>query len=58
LLARFSIGSTVVGRATEGYVRLSGGLIRKSAVAIVALVVLSVCGWLFWQPIAFEFLAR
>jgi HAE1 family hydrophobic/amphiphilic exporter-1 len=44
------------GRATEGYVRLSGGLIRKSAVAIVALVVLSVAAGFFGSRLPSSFL--
>src|SRR5712664_2458854 len=46
----------VFGRATEGYVRLSGGLIRKSAVAIVALVVLSVAAGFFGSRLPSSFL--
>src|SRR6266850_181157 len=44
------------GRATEGYVRLSGGLIRKSALAIVALVVLSVAAGFFGSRLPSSFL--
>src|ERR1700716_3871919 len=43
-------------RATEGYVRLCGGLIRKSAVAIVALAVLSVAAGFFGSRLPSSFL--
>src|SRR6267142_893222 len=57
LLARFfDWFNRVFGRATEGYVRLSGGLIRKSAVAIVALVVLSVAAGFFGSRLPSSFL--
>src|SRR5882724_11416785 len=44
------------GRATEGYVRLCGGLIRKSAVAIVALAVLSIAAAFFGSRLPSSFL--
>src|SRR5512133_3486789 len=37
----------IFGRATEGYVRLSGALIRKSAFALAALVILGLAGLFF-----------
>src|SRR6266404_839874 len=46
----------VFGRATDGYVHLSGGLIRKSAVAIVALAVLSVAAAFFGSRLPSSFL--
>ncbi|HMF76229.1 MAG TPA: efflux RND transporter permease subunit, partial [Bryobacteraceae bacterium] len=46
----------IFGRATEGYVRLSGALIRKSAFALVALVVLGVAGLLFASRVPSSFL--
>jgi HAE1 family hydrophobic/amphiphilic exporter-1 len=46
----------VFRRATEGYVRLSGGLIRKSAVAVVALAVLSVAAAFFGSRLPSSFL--
>jgi len=59
LLSRFfDWFNRVFGRATEGYVRLSGGLIRKSAVAIVALVVLSVAAGFFGSRLPSSFSAR
>ena len=57
MLARFfDWFNRVFGRATEEYVRLSGGLIRKSAVAIVALVVLSVAAGFFGSRLPSSFL--
>jgi hydrophobic/amphiphilic exporter-1 (mainly G- bacteria), HAE1 family len=46
----------IFGRATEGYVRLSGALIRKSAFALVALVVLGVAGLFFASRVPSSFL--
>jgi HAE1 family hydrophobic/amphiphilic exporter-1 len=46
----------VFERATDGYVRLSGGLIRKSAVAVVALAVLSVAAAFFGSRLPSSFL--
>src|ERR1700674_93127 len=43
-------------RATDGYVRLCSGLIRKSAVAIVTLAVLSVAAGLFGSRLPSSFL--
>src|SRR6202040_260870 len=43
------------GRATDGYVRLCGGLIRKSAVAMVLLAVLSVAAGFFCSRLPFSF---
>jgi len=57
LLSRFfDWFNRLFGRATDGYVRLSGGLIRKSAVAIVALVVLSVAAGFFGSRLPSSFL--
>jgi HAE1 family hydrophobic/amphiphilic exporter-1 len=46
----------VFGRVTDGYVRLCGGLIRKSAVAIVILAVLSVAAGFFGSRLPSSFL--
>src|SRR3981189_692698 len=46
----------IFGRATEGYVRLSGALIRKSAFALAALVVLGVAGLFFGSRVPSSFL--
>ncbi len=46
----------VFGRATEGYVSLCGGLIRKSAVAVVMLVVFSVAAGFFGSRVPSSFL--
>src|SRR5258708_7287247 len=46
----------VFGRATDGYVRLCGGLIRKSAVAMVLLAVLSVAAGFFGSRLPSSFL--
>src|SRR6202047_5344270 len=46
----------VFGRATDGYVRLCGGLIRKSAVALVLLVVLGVAAGYFGSRLPSSFL--
>src|SRR5258708_346322 len=46
----------VFGRATDGYVRLCGGLIRKSAVAMVLLAVLSVAAGFFGSRLPSTFL--
>src|SRR5712675_1364461 len=46
----------VFGRATDGYVRLCGGLIRKSAVAIVTLAALGVAAGLFGSRLPSSFL--
>jgi len=46
----------VFGRVTDGYVRLCGGLIRKSAVAIVILAVLGVAGGFFGSRLPSSFL--
>src|SRR6267142_657471 len=57
LLARFfDWFNRVFGRATEGYVRLSGGLIRKSAVAMVLLVLLSLAAGFFGSRLPSSFL--
>jgi HAE1 family hydrophobic/amphiphilic exporter-1 len=56
LLSRFfDWFNRVFGRATDGYVRLSGGLIRKSAVAIM-LAVLSVAAGFFGSRLPSSFL--
>src|SRR6202140_4661590 len=44
------------GRATDGYVRLCGGLIRKTAVAMVLLAVLSVAAGFFGSRLPSSFL--
>jgi hydrophobic/amphiphilic exporter-1 (mainly G- bacteria), HAE1 family len=46
----------VFGRATEGYVRLSGALIRKSAVALVLLVGFGVAAAFFGSRVPSSFL--
>src|SRR5271155_5889373 len=46
----------VFGRATDGYVRLCGGLIRKSAVAMVLLAVLGVAAGFFGSRLPSSFL--
>src|SRR5207244_1037840 len=46
----------VFGRATEGYVRWSGALLRKSAVAIVMLVVFGAAGIFFSNKVPSSFL--
>jgi len=46
----------VFGLATEGYVRLCGGLMRKSAVALVVLVVLSAAAGFFGSRLPSSFL--
>src|SRR6266481_6283338 len=57
LLSRFfDWFNRVFGRATDGYVRLSGGLIRKSAVAIMTLAVLSVAAGFFGSRLPSSFL--
>jgi HAE1 family hydrophobic/amphiphilic exporter-1 len=57
LLSRFfDWFNRVFGRATEGYVSLCGGLIRKSAVAVVLLVVFSVAAGFFGSRVPSSFL--
>ncbi len=57
LLSRFfDWFNRVFGRSTDGYVRLSGGLIRKSAVAIMTLAVLSVAAGFFGSRLPSSFL--
>ena len=57
LLSRFFIWfNRMFGRATEGYVSLCGGLIRKSAVAVVMLVVFSVAAGFFGSRVPSSFL--
>src|SRR6202051_623530 len=57
LLRRFFDGfNRVFGRATEGYVRLSGALIRQSAVAVVMLVIFGVAGGYFSTKVPSGFL--
>ena len=46
----------IFGRATEGYVRLSGAVIRKSAFALVALVALGIAGLFFAGRVPSSFL--
>src|SRR5246500_724561 len=57
LLSRFfDWFNRVFGRATDGYVRLCAGLIRKSAVAMVLLAVLSVAAGFFGSRLPSSFL--
>ena len=46
----------IFGRATEGYVRLSGGLIRKGAMALTALAIFGVAGIVFAHFLPSSFL--
>src|SRR5216684_3104415 len=46
----------IFGRATEGYVRLSGGLIRKGALALAALAIFGVGGIVFAHFLPSSFL--
>src|SRR5437879_1352026 len=46
----------IFARGTEGYVRLSGALIRKSAFALVALVILGVAGFFVGSRVQSSFL--
>jgi hydrophobic/amphiphilic exporter-1 (mainly G- bacteria), HAE1 family len=46
----------VFGRATDGYVRLCGGLVRKSGVAVAMLVVFSVAAGFFGAHVPSSFL--
>src|SRR5439155_1082703 len=46
----------IFGRATEGYVRLSGALIRKSALAFTVLVVFGLAGIFFASRVPSSFL--
>jgi hydrophobic/amphiphilic exporter-1 (mainly G- bacteria), HAE1 family len=56
-LARFfGWFNRIFGRATEGYVRLSGGLIRKSALALVMLVAFGLAGIFFARLLPSSFL--
>src|SRR5580700_2536622 len=57
ILSRFFAGfNRVFGRATNGYVRWSGALIRKSAVAFVVLAAFSVGGWFLSGKVPTSFL--
>ena len=57
LLQRFSGGfNRVFGRATEGYVRWSGGLIRKGALVLVLLAVCGFAGLFFGRHLPSSFL--
>src|SRR5277367_4878751 len=57
LLSRFfDWFNRVFGRTTDGYVRLCGGLIRKSAVAMVLLAVLGVAAGFFGSRLPSSFL--
>jgi HAE1 family hydrophobic/amphiphilic exporter-1 len=57
LLQRFFDGfNRIFGRATEGYVRWSAVLIRKSSVAIVLLVIFGVSGAFFANRVPSSFL--
>jgi hydrophobe/amphiphile efflux-1 (HAE1) family protein len=46
----------IFGRATEGYVRLSGGLIRKGALALAALAICGIAGIVFAHFLPSSFL--
>ena len=46
----------IFGRATEGYVRLSGGLIRKGALALAALAIFGIAGIVFAHFLPSSFL--
>jgi hydrophobic/amphiphilic exporter-1 (mainly G- bacteria), HAE1 family len=46
----------IFGRATEGYVRLSGGLIRKGALALAALTIFGIAGIIFAHSLPSSFL--
>src|SRR5450432_2522849 len=52
----FNWFNRVFARATEGYVRWSGALIRKSAVALAMLVVFGVGAWFFSAKVPSSFL--
>jgi hydrophobic/amphiphilic exporter-1 (mainly G- bacteria), HAE1 family len=52
----FAWFNRVFGRATEGYVRLSGALIRKSGVAVVMLVIFGIVGAFFGDKLPSSFL--
>src|ERR1700733_3869417 len=57
LLRRFFAGfNRLFGRATDGYVRWSGALIRKSAVAFVLLAAFAVGGWFLSGKVPTSFL--
>src|SRR6202795_4792145 len=46
----------IFGRATEGYVRLSGGLIRKGALSLAALAIFGIAGAIFAHFLPSSFL--
>src|ERR1700730_13749171 len=46
----------IFGRATEGYVRLSGGLIRKGALSLAALAIFGIAGAVFAHFLPSSFL--
>src|SRR5712664_2220333 len=52
----FNWFNRIFGRATEGYVRWSGALIRKSAVAVVMLVIFGVAAAFFGARVPSSFL--
>jgi hydrophobic/amphiphilic exporter-1 (mainly G- bacteria), HAE1 family len=56
LLQRFNAFNRVFGRATDGYVRWSGALIRKSPVALVMLAAAGVAGVFFAGKVPSSFL--
>jgi len=57
LLAKFFAWfNRVFGRATEGYVRLSGGLIRKGVLALVVLAIFGIAGLVFAHFVPSSFL--
>jgi HAE1 family hydrophobic/amphiphilic exporter-1 len=57
LLQRFFNGfNRIFGRATDGYVRLAGSLVRKSAIAFGILIVCSILGGFFGSSLPTSFL--
>src|SRR6202165_5280741 len=57
LLAKFfNWFNRVFARATEGYVRLSGGLIRKGALALAVLAIFAIAGIVFARFVPSSFL--
>ncbi len=57
LLRRFfNWFNRMFGRATDGYVRWSGALIRKSAVALILLVGFGIAAWFFGSKVPSSFL--
>src|SRR5712672_2650830 len=52
----FNWFNRMFGRATEGYVRLSGGLIRKGALALAVLAIFGIAGLVFAHFVPSSFL--